>query len=266
MLIDWFTVLAQAVNFMILVWLLKRFLYKPVLAAIDAREIKIAAALKDAATKRAEAEAERDGFQSKSTAMEAQRTQMLRKATDEANAERQRLLAASRSDADALRTKLTDDVKNERIELNREIVMRTREEVIAVVRKTLSDLAGTTLEDRIVEVFIRRLHDLHEPKTPLITEGPASAAPVRVRSAFELGPAARSAIDAAIADCLGISVNSTFETVPDLVSGIELIVGGKKFAWSITDYLASLSESVASILEPKAQATAVAPTQVKDAA
>jgi F-type H+-transporting ATPase subunit b len=38
MLIDWFTVAAQAINFLILVWLLKRFLYKPVLNAVDARE------------------------------------------------------------------------------------------------------------------------------------------------------------------------------------------------------------------------------------
>ena len=45
MLIDWFTVAAQAVNFLILVWLLKRFLYKPVLAAIDEREKRIATQL-----------------------------------------------------------------------------------------------------------------------------------------------------------------------------------------------------------------------------
>jgi F-type H+-transporting ATPase subunit b len=43
MLIDWFTVGAQALNFLILVWLLKRFLYKPILDAIDAREKRIAA-------------------------------------------------------------------------------------------------------------------------------------------------------------------------------------------------------------------------------
>ena len=38
MLIDWFTVVAQAANFLVLVWLLKRFLYKPILGAMDARE------------------------------------------------------------------------------------------------------------------------------------------------------------------------------------------------------------------------------------
>ncbi len=52
MLIDWFTVGAQLLNFLILVWLMKRFLYKPVLDAIDAREKLIATELADAAAKK----------------------------------------------------------------------------------------------------------------------------------------------------------------------------------------------------------------------
>ncbi len=55
MLIDWFTVVAQIVNFLILVWLLKRFLYKPILDALDAREKKIAKELADADLKKTEA-------------------------------------------------------------------------------------------------------------------------------------------------------------------------------------------------------------------
>ena len=53
--IDWFTVVAQAINFLILVWLLKRFLYKPILHAIDEREKGIAAQLAQAEAKKAEA-------------------------------------------------------------------------------------------------------------------------------------------------------------------------------------------------------------------
>src|SRR6204780_4064321 len=149
MLIDWFTVAAQTINFLVLVWLLKRFLYKPILAAIDARETKIAAELKDAAAKKAEAQLERDNFRSKGETLERQRAELLRKATDDANAERQRLLDAARTDSDALRAKLNDAVKNERLEVNREIVTRTQQEVFALARKTLADLADTTLEDRI---------------------------------------------------------------------------------------------------------------------
>jgi len=65
MLIDWFTVGAQIVNFLILVWLLKHFLYKPILDAIDAREKRIAAELADADAKKAEAEKERTDFEDK---------------------------------------------------------------------------------------------------------------------------------------------------------------------------------------------------------
>ena len=60
MLIDWFTIGAQALNFIVLVWLLKRYLYKPILDAIDAREQRIATELADAAAKKAEAKKERD--------------------------------------------------------------------------------------------------------------------------------------------------------------------------------------------------------------
>src|SRR5271169_5229977 len=100
MLIDWFTVVAQAVNFLVLVWLLKRFLYKPVLAAIDAREKKIAAELEDAADSKAQTQVERDEFQRRNEAFDKQRDELLRKATEEANAERQRLLGAARTESD----------------------------------------------------------------------------------------------------------------------------------------------------------------------
>src|SRR6202161_4390474 len=96
MLIDWFTVGAQTLNFLILVWLMKRSLYKPILDAIDTREKRIAAELADADKKKAEAQKERDDFQRKSEAFEQQRAALLSKATDEAKAERQRLFDDAR--------------------------------------------------------------------------------------------------------------------------------------------------------------------------
>jgi F-type H+-transporting ATPase subunit b len=265
MLIDWFTVAAQTVNFLILVWLLKRFLYQPVLAAIDAREAKIAAELKDAATKKAQAQAERDDFRSKDEAFDRQREGLLRTATDEANAERQRLLAVARNDSDALRMKLDAAVKSERLALNREIVTRTQQEVFAMARKTLTDLAGTSLEERIADVFIRRLHDMRENDKTLPAARPQATSAL-VRSAFELPPTGRAAIETAVCAWLGADTKMNFETVPDLISGIELIYAGRKIAWSISDYLASLDKNVATLLEPEALATAPAATEVQHAA
>ena len=126
MLIDWFTTGAQALNFIILVWLLKRFLYKPILNAVDAREKRIAAELADADAKKAEAREERDEFQHKNEAFEQQRAALLSKATDEAKAERQRLLGDARAAADALNAKRQQALKSDARILSKAISRRTQ--------------------------------------------------------------------------------------------------------------------------------------------
>src|SRR5450631_1161046 len=111
MLIDWFTVGAQAINFIILVWLLKRFLYKPILDAVDAREKRVAAELADADAKRAEAKKERDEFQHKNEEFYQQRAELLSKARAEAKAERELLLREARRAADALSAKRQETLR-----------------------------------------------------------------------------------------------------------------------------------------------------------
>src|ERR1039458_5091039 len=157
MLIDWFTVGAQALNFLILVWLLKRFLYKPILRALDAREKRIATELADAAAKKAEAQKERDEFQHKNEDFDRERAALLSKAADEAKAERQRLLDEARKAADAFSAKRQETLRNEAHNLNQAISRRAQKEVFAIARKALTDLATTSLEERLGEVFTRRL-------------------------------------------------------------------------------------------------------------
>jgi F-type H+-transporting ATPase subunit b len=248
MLIDWFTVIAQAGNFLILVWLLKRFLYKPVLAAIDAREAKIAAALKDADLKKTEAQLERDNFKAKSDVLEAHRAEFLRKASEEADAERGRLLDAARRDAGALRAKLDAALKSERTEINREIASRTQQEVFALTQQALADLADASLEDRIVDVFLLRLRQMPTEERAVFLTGKPGLFSVAVISAFDLPAPKRAAIETAVKECLGAQVQLTFTTQPGLISGIELSANGRKIAWSIADYMVSLSENVSTLL------------------
>ena len=113
MLIDWFTVGAQALNFVILVWLLQHFLYHPILRAIDAREKGIAAKLADAVAKEAAAQRERDDFQHKNEDFDRQRAALLAKATDEAKAEGQRLLDAAHHAADTVATQREQKLKTD---------------------------------------------------------------------------------------------------------------------------------------------------------
>ncbi|MBU1692893.1 MAG: F0F1 ATP synthase subunit B [Verrucomicrobia bacterium] len=254
MLIDWFTVGAQVLNFLILVWLLKRFLYKPIVHAIDAREKRIARELADADAKKAEAREERDEFQHKNEEFDQQRAALLGKATDEAKAERQRLLDEARRAADALRAKRQDALRREQQNLNDEITRRTREEVFAIARKTLADLAGPTLEDRMAGIFTRRLRELDgEAKKSLATALKTSSAPALVRSAFDLPSDLRAAIQKALNETFSADIQVRFETAPDVISGIELSSNGRKVAWSIADYLASLEKSVGELLKEQSK-------------
>lgn len=247
--IDWFTVSAQAVNFLVLVWLLKRFLYKPILDAIDAREASIAAELANADAKRTEARKERDEFRQKNEEFNEQRAGLLATATGEVNAERQRLLDEARAAADAMSVQRRDVLKREHQTLNDEITRRTREEVFAVTRKTLTDLAGASLEDRMCEVFTRRLRSLNGEAKVRFAKGLTASGPVLVRSVFELPMEQQEAIRHTLNETFSVEANVRFETAPDVISGIELSANGHKIAWSIADYLGSLSKSVDELLQ-----------------
>jgi F-type H+-transporting ATPase subunit b len=253
MLIDWFTVAAQALNFLILVWLLKRFLYQPVLDAINAREQRIALQLADAAAKEAAASKERDEFARKNTEFDAQRAALFDKASEEAKAELQRLLEQARKEADALRSRLQDALGNERAALNAKITRRTCDEVFAIARKTLADLATVSLEDSMARVFIARLGSLSAAdKKALAAAIEAAAGTAVVRSAFELPAQQRSAIEQGLAATGVSAARLSYETVPGLISGVELNAGGHKLAWSIADYLSGLQQRLGEILQPAA--------------
>ena len=253
MLSNWFTVAAQAVNFLILVWLLKRFLYKPILHAIDAREKGIADQLAQAEANKANGQKERDDFQHKNEAFDKERAALLQKATDEAKSERQRLLDQARKDADALRAKRQESLQAEQRNLGKEITRWTQKEVFAITRKTLTDLASTSLEERMSAVFVQRLRALTGPaKGQLAASLKTSKLPAQVRSAFDLPSAQQEAIQKALNETFSADIHIQFETVPEVVSGIELCTNGQKLAWSIADYLGGLEKSAGELLNPDA--------------
>ncbi len=249
MLIDWFTVGAQMLNFLILVWLMKRFLYKPILNAIDAREKLIAKELADADAKKAQAQKERDEFQHKNEEFDQQRAALLKTATDAANNERQRLLDEARKAADALSAKRMETLRTEADNLSQSISRRTEQEVFAIARKTLMDLATTSLEERMTEVFTRRLREMDSKTKDNLGQALKTANdPALVRSAFNLPDEEQAAIQKALNETFSAAIRIRFETAPDLISGIELSTNGQKLAWSISDYLASLEAGVNELL------------------
>jgi F-type H+-transporting ATPase subunit b len=270
-LIDWFTVGAQAVNFLILVWLLRRFLYRPVMAAIDAREKRGSEKIVAASAQEAKAQVAAEELRKRSEALDRDREGIMRRAAEEGAAEHQRLFESARQDSQALRSKLTQTLATERTELGRQLSMRAQAEVFAVAHKALFDLAGASLEDRMIEVFIARLRGLSDQQrlevagvnvSTALPGAIASAIPARsalVRSAFAPSPAARAHIEDAIRERLGANVAVRYETAPELICGVELTVDGLKLAWSVADYLSSLARDVAALAATDLAPPPVAP-------
>lgn len=259
MLIDWFTVGAQALNFAVLVWLLKRFLYQPVLDAIAARESLVARQIAEAAAAKRDAEKQRQAFDQKSQAFDAERAGLLEQATREAQAERERLVAAARRSADEWGAKRQQALHSEAVQWQRVLAEGTRREVFEITRRVLSDLATAGLEERLADVFVRRLADLDAPARDRLSAALAApGAHAVVRSAFALPGPERTAIEVAVKACAGTDVSIEFATAPDLVCGIELVCAGERLAWSVDQYLGALERTVASLMVPAGPSAAPA--------
>ena len=251
MLIDWFTVGAQVLNFVILVWLLKRFLYRPVLDAIDAREARIAQQIAEAKTMQASALREQEDFKHRNEDFDARREALLKQATVDAEAERQRLAEVARQAADAAATRRLDTERHESERLRRGLAERTRAEVFAITRRVLADLADTSLDERVAAVFLRRLGALDTATLTSLASGLDAGMPrAIVRSALVPSDAQRETLHRAVVAALAPSRSGTavpaidvvFETASDLSGGIELVVGGRKLGWNVGQYMDALEQ------------------------
>jgi F-type H+-transporting ATPase subunit b len=254
MLFDWFTLIAQLVNFLVLVWLLKRYLYKPILDAIDEREKLITGQLQKAEASKADSIRELENYQQRNVAFDQQRHELLTVAINEVNSERRKLLEQIRNEVEALRLRLEESLRTEQQNIGSEIIRRTRTEVFAIVRKTLADLAAVNLEDQIASVLIGRINGLNpDEKKSLYSALILSSQEISVHSMFDLPLAQQSAIKSAIKSNLNIEADIKFETTPNLISGIELITNGYKISWTIDDYLITLETQIAELLNEKSK-------------
>jgi F-type H+-transporting ATPase subunit b len=175
---------------------------------------------------------------------------LLSKAKDEAKSERLLLLEEARKAASDLSSKQQEALKNDKQNLNQAISRRAQQEVFAIARKTLKDLAGTSLEERTVEVFVQKLSELKgKEKEELASALSAPPGQVLIRTAFDLPQAQRDLIIKTIKETLGIEIQTRFETAPALISGIDLTANGQKVEWSIADYLTSLEKGIEELLK-----------------
>lgn len=257
MQINWFTVIAQVFNFLILVWLLRRFLYKPILNAIDERESKITSKLAEAESKKEDAKKEQADFVYKNELFDRKKAKLMTNLQIEVKQKKRKLLEEARSDAQALRTKLEDIYKEMHKSAKNEIAYKAQKEIFAIARRILNDLASVSLEEQVMDVFLHQLKNLGDQELRQFTDAiKADDTPILVESSFQLLDERQIHIIRTINEILGCEAKFQFKTTPKLISGIELSKGGYKLAWSVSQYLNTLESTINKTISEQSKAMA----------
>jgi F-type H+-transporting ATPase subunit b len=251
-LIDWFTVLAQILNFLILVALLKYFLYSRIVHAMDARERAIAARLEEAAMQRAEAQREADTYRKQRQEQEATRNEFLAQAKEEADERRIALERQAREEVDLLRGRWQEALWQETDVFLQELRERAAEQVCVIARRALQDLANVELEQQVVDVFLEDLQNLDEERLTAFTEAMREGGKALVvQSAFDLPEKTRRKLLHVLRELLAEEAEIRFTTMPELVCGIAVEAHGRKIVWSIEHYMDMLQRRVSALLAEK---------------
>ena len=242
--VNWFTVIAQVINFLILVWLLKRYLYKPILNAVDNREKKITSQLEDAEAQKALANKEKEEFEQKNKLFDDQQKELMQKAVNDSEVERQKLLEKARNEANVLQEKMHKKLEDIQHNMQHQIKTQIREEVLSLTRKTLAELASSSLEEEIVKAFISKIKTISPEEKKNLISVFQKEKEIKVNSAFELTDKQQKEITQELNTIFEQKLSIAFQIVPELISGIEIEARGHKLSWNLSEYIDSFEKKL----------------------
>lgn len=255
MQIDWLTVGAQIVNFLILIYLLKRFLYHPVMNAMAKREQRIADRLEEARRREQQAAQERDEYQNKNREFEQQRQELFEHAKTESEQQRHKLLEEARHAVEQTRAQWRQEMERERQNFYKTVSSQTAQAIVSGVRRVLVDLADTQLEERILQLFLQRLQSLDTQNRQRLVEATEdNSREARITTSFEPDETVRAHITQTVHQVMGEQTQVSFTRSEELLGGIELNTGEHTLGWNMAEYLdeieADLEKTLANIPAP----------------
>lgn len=235
MSVDWITVIAQIVNFLVLIWLLKRFLYRPILDGIDAREAEITERMLAANAAEEKAQATEVEYLEQIAALKANESAMNDTARQKAEAARDVLLAEAQEMFEKERKDWETHLEQESRKYMAELHKTGASALLELTRKALGDLAGETLEERIVAHVLTRLKPLSEELLNASDGSTDATATTR----DPLPQTARKHLEADLQKILP-KVKLHFETDANQSPGLILRMGGAQVAWTVDTYIEGL--------------------------
>ncbi len=243
---DWLTFGFEIVNFLVLVWLLHRLLYRPVLAMIQRRRDEIAAQARAAEARQAEAEQCKAEYERRLEDWAAERAKRRRELDEELEGERRRRLQALEAEL-AERRLREETLASRRAGQARESAER---EALALAgrfaARLLAAVAGPDVQARLLRLLVKELDALSAERRAALRAALASAAaPLEVTSAYPLHDAQRAELTQALAALTGGSAPAmVFSEDSTLLAGVRLRVGAWQLGANLQDELQAFAELV----------------------
>lgn len=244
MQVDWITTIAQIINFLVLVYLLKRFLYGPIVAAMDRREEHVAQRLEAAAQQSTLAQQQGNDYREKLHELEQQREQLMEAAKREAETQRIQLMDELRNEIATIRTRWHEEVKREQHAFLDQARQMVGDQVCRVARQALGELSDAELETQMLEVFLNKLAQVPAEDKKRLAET-ATEKGLTIQTGFPLSPTMQEKLSSEIHQHIAPALALHFEQLPALICGINLKGPGFKLEWNIESYLAHIDEQLA---------------------
>ncbi len=222
MRIDWWTLALQAVNVLILIWILARFFFRPIMDIITKRQEearKLLAAADHARQEAAGVRADADKARAKSA---AEQERLIAEARNAAKIEKQNLLAQTSEQIAKLRSEATAAIANDRLAAEAAIINRASELGIAIAQRLLSRFPHQNVFHTFVDEICREVRALSPEARESLASAAAAAHSIEIVTAAPLSGEEVQHVRTALKEALGIELPFAFRTDPAIIAGIEL--------------------------------------------
>jgi F-type H+-transporting ATPase subunit b len=241
--INFTTFILEIANFLVLVWLLQRFLYKPVLEVIARRKAGIDNALAEAARVREEAAALQEQCKERLSSWEHEKRSAQESLQRELDAQRARML-------EELKMSLEDERNKFRIIEERRLAgERLKNETLALENAAvfasllLKRAAGPELEKRLVELLLERLANLPAETVDTLRANDAeNHAAISIFSAYPLADEQRAELQQGLGELLGRSLSYEYRCDPELIAGLRIAIGAWVLRLNLQDELLEFTQ------------------------
>ncbi len=227
---NWTTFLLEIINFLVLIWILKRFLFKPVMAVVSQRQASIDKQLDESQRLNDESSALKDDYENRLANWEHQCQVAREELTREIDAERISRLDLLKQSIEQEKKKAEVAESRQREEAIRDSEQQALQQSAQFATSLLSRASGPELEARLLDILLEDLFSLsHEDAANLLLQWGVIPEVIKVSSAYPIPEGKRQELEKALTTVSQLSIPVQYDEDPELIAGLLITIG----AWCL---------------------------------